>query len=193
MIHIPAALRCLVEMFPHAYVVSSCGYISRDLLAAGDRRNNFYLVGSMGMAAPIAAGISAGAPDRDVIALDGDGSFAMNLGGTILAARHGRRLLHVVLDDGVHASTGGQQTLRPDDLMDLADGAGYATAAEIASLDALRSKADFPSRPALWHLRCHRRDYPIGPRLRLPPTELRARFARAITNGTEESQECSGV
>lgn len=193
MIHIPTALRCLVEMYPRAHVVSSCGYITRDLLATGDRQNNFYLVGSMGMAAPIAAGISAGAPAHDVIAIDGDGSCAMNIGGMLVAARHGRRLLHIVLDDGVHDSTGGQETLRPDDLVRMAHGAGYAMTADIASLDELRSRTTFPSRPALWHLRCLRRDYPIGPRLRLPPAELRSRFTRAIANETEESQECTGV
>lgn len=36
----------LVRRFPDAIIVSTCGFITRDLLAVADRPKNFYLVGS---------------------------------------------------------------------------------------------------------------------------------------------------
>ena len=43
-------------------VVSANGWISREACAASDRRENFYMLGSMGLAAPIALGIALTQP-----------------------------------------------------------------------------------------------------------------------------------
>src|SRR5215510_16496504 len=51
-----------------------------DLYAAGHRPQNFYMLGSMGLAVPIALGVAMAQPQRGVIALEGDGSILMSLG-----------------------------------------------------------------------------------------------------------------
>ena len=46
-------------------------------LYAGHRARNFYMLGSMGPAIPIALGVAVAQPDRKVFALEGDGSLLM--------------------------------------------------------------------------------------------------------------------
>lgn len=184
MMRIPEAMATLVRELPSAHIVSSCGYISRDLLATGDRAQNLYLVGSMGMAAPIASGVALAHPDRTLVALDGDGSFAMNPGATLVAARLGN-LVHVVVDDGRHASTGGQATLVPPDPLGFARAAGYHVTTSVGRLDELVGvlRAREPSAPGATfvHLRCELRDYPIGPRVAVAPNQLIGRFRSSVS------------
>lgn len=119
--------------------VSSCGYISRDLHALGDGPNHFYLVGSMGMALPVALGVASIRPDRFVVALDGDGSALMNLTALpMCAALDARNLIHIVLDNGMHESTGGQRTIAPSRLGELMTAAGYPR------VHTVRAAADLP-------------------------------------------------
>ncbi|MBS0559000.1 MAG: hypothetical protein JSR21_02990, partial [Proteobacteria bacterium] len=61
-------------------VVGGIGYSNFDLWAAGRRPQHFYMLGSMGLACPIAFGVALAQPQRRVIALEGDGSILMQLG-----------------------------------------------------------------------------------------------------------------
>src|SRR5437762_13609062 len=56
-------------------VVAGIGNTNFDLWAAGRRPANFYMLGSMGLAFPIALGVALAQPSRRVIALEGDGSL----------------------------------------------------------------------------------------------------------------------
>ena len=59
-------------------IVASTGYNSRILYKLfPERKNNFYMVGSMGLATSIAAGLANSNPDRKVVVIDGDGSLLM--------------------------------------------------------------------------------------------------------------------
>ncbi len=92
-------------------VVASLGHPAYDLFLAGDRPENFYTWGSMGITASIALGLAMARPDRRIVALDGDGSLLMNLGtlATIGSCRP-PNLLVVVWDNEVYGTTGGQPT-----------------------------------------------------------------------------------
>ncbi|HZY21780.1 MAG TPA: thiamine pyrophosphate-dependent enzyme, partial [Beijerinckiaceae bacterium] len=52
-------------------VVAGIGNTNFDLWAAGRRPQNFYMLGSMGLACPIALGVALAQPDRGVVALEG--------------------------------------------------------------------------------------------------------------------------
>ena len=110
-------------------VVGGIGHTHFDLWAAGPRPQNFYMLGSMGLAIPIALGVAIAQPERKVIALEGDGSLLMQLGvlGTV-AARRPDNLLMIVWDNGSYQITGGQPTLTSTcvDLVAMARGAGLA-------------------------------------------------------------------
>ncbi|MFJ3804253.1 thiamine pyrophosphate-dependent enzyme [Streptomyces sp. NPDC090088] len=181
MLDIRDALTALLEREPSALTVTTCGYITRDVYNIADRDNHFYLVGSMGMAAPIGLGIALAHPDRRVLVLDGDGSYAMNPGCLPMIAEHRPDLVHVVLDNGAHESTGGQRTVSLGDPAAMALAAGYAaahTVDDLGQLDAL----DLSVTPALVRIRCLPRTHPAGRRVEWTPQQLVSRFrARLAT------------
>ncbi len=171
------AARALLALHPDAVVVSSCGYISRDLHSAGDRPANFYLVGSMGMAAPVALGIALVRPDLQVLALDGDGAVMMNAGAlAMIGNQRPRNFTHAVLDNRAHESTGGQPTVRPESLIELALAMGYEEARRVDRLADLRPAQ---RRPAFLQVAVQPRAA-VAPRVRIEPPEMVARFRQAL-------------
>jgi phosphonopyruvate decarboxylase len=93
-------------------VIATTGYIGRELAALADRANQLYMVGSMGCASSLALGVALARPDLRVVAVDGDGAALMRMGNfATLGAYAGENLVHVVLDNGMHESTGGQPTV----------------------------------------------------------------------------------
>ncbi len=108
-------------------VVAGIGNANFDLYAAGHRPQNFYMLGSMGLACPIALGVALAQPTRGVIALEGDGSILMALGclATIGMIKP-RNLTIVIMDNGVYQITGRQQaaTAATADIVAIAVGAG---------------------------------------------------------------------
>ena len=90
-------------------IVSANGMISRELFAVKDTPNNFYMLGSMGLASSISLGIALAVPHRKVVVLDGDGNLLMNMGSLATVVRmYPENLIHIVLDNECYASTGGQ-------------------------------------------------------------------------------------
>ena len=181
MLDIRDALSALLEREPAALTVSTCGYITRDLYNIRDRTQHFYLVGSMGMAAPIGLGIALAHPDRRVLVLDGDGSFAMNPGCLPMIAEHRPNLVHVVLDNGAHESTGGQRTVALGDPAATALAAGYAAAHTVDSLDQLAG-LELTGTPTLLRIRCTPRSHPAGKRVGLTPQAMVKRFRAHLAN-----------
>jgi len=144
-----AVIAELLEACPkNAVVVSTTGMISREVFELRERNGeshgrDFLTVGSMGHANQIALGIALDCPDRRVLAIDGDGSFLMHLGSSaITASRKPRNYSHVVLNNGVHDSVGGQPTVALDiDMRALALALGYASAATTADIGEARKRA----------------------------------------------------
>jgi thiamine pyrophosphate-dependent acetolactate synthase large subunit-like protein len=90
-------------------VVAGIGNTNFDLFAAGHRPQNFYMLGSMGLACPIALGVALAQPQRGVIALEGDGSILMSLGClTTIGNVKPRNLTIVIWDNGLYQITGKQ-------------------------------------------------------------------------------------
>jgi phosphonopyruvate decarboxylase len=178
-ITIAAIADAVLRRHPTAIIVSTCGYTSRDLFNAADRPENFYLVGSMGMAAPIAVGMAVSRPERIVVAIDGDGSLLMNLGVLPFVAASGARILHVVADNGLHESTGGQATVMRSDFVALALAAGYPRAWRAETVAELNA-SDLTAAPTLLHAITAPRTEGIGPRVRHTPQELVAQVRRVL-------------
>jgi thiamine pyrophosphate-dependent acetolactate synthase large subunit-like protein len=110
-------------------VIGGIGNSNFDLHGAGDRPQNFYMLGSMGMAVPIGLGVALAQPERQVIVLDGDGSLLMNLGclstiGMVAPAN----LTVIIWDNGAYQMTGGQATATAatTDLVQVAQASGIA-------------------------------------------------------------------
>ena len=124
-------------------VIGGIGNTNFDLWSAGHRPQNFYMLGSMGLAIPIAFGVALAQPDRHVIALEGDGSLLMQLGCLVTIAAHKpKNLTIVIMDNGLYQITGGQATPAAGtaDYVALARAAGLtkcAWAADEADFEAL--------------------------------------------------------
>jgi sulfopyruvate decarboxylase subunit beta len=103
------------------------------------------VVGAMGSASSIGLGIALAQPTRKVIVMDGDGSLLMQLGSLVtIAGAAPENLYHIVFENGVYATSGGQP-LPAEGRLDfemLARGAGYAHAARYD--DAAAFKAALP-------------------------------------------------
>lgn len=149
----------------NSVVIGTTGYTGRELFALADRPNQLYLVGSMGCASSFALGLSLALPECDVVVADGDGAALMRMGNLATIGTHGRRnFRHLVLDNAVHESTGGQATVSANvRFAAVAAACGYAHAEEAVSADALQSFLRCAAGPALQHLRIRRgvpRDLP---------------------------------
>ena len=113
-------------------VIGGIGNTNFDLWEAGQRPQNFYMLGSMGLAFPIALGVAIAQPKRRVVALEGDGSLLMQLGClSTIAALAPKNLTMVLMDNGIYQITGGQATpaAAASDLVAIARGCGIAESA----------------------------------------------------------------
>lgn len=112
-------------------VVGGIGFTNFELWGAGPRQQNFYMLGSMGLAFPIALGVAIAQPNRRVIGLEGDGSLLMQIGalGTVASLRQ-KNLVMIVWDNGAYQITGGQPatTATVVDLVGLARASGLERA-----------------------------------------------------------------
>ncbi len=137
--------RILGRLHQREAVVGGIGNSNWDLWAADPARaENFYMLGSMGLAAPIALGVALAQPGRRVLALEGDGSLLMQLGClSTIAARAPDNLILVVWDNAIYQITGGQPTPASQagtDLVAIARASGIASshwAADEVEFDAL--------------------------------------------------------
>jgi len=110
-------------------VIGGIGYTNFDLWAVERRPQNFYMLGSMGLAVPIGLGVALAQPKRKVISLEGDGSILMQLGSlATVAARAPKNIAVVIMDNGAYQITGGQKALTDQgaDIVAIARGAGLA-------------------------------------------------------------------
>src|ERR1700738_4283965 len=120
-------------------VIGGIGNTNFDLWAAGHRPQNFYMLGSMGLACPIAFGVALAQPKRRVFALEGDGSLLMQLGClSTIATLKPQNLTMVVMDNGIYQITGAQPTpaAAVSDIVAIAIGCGLSNSAWAADEDA---------------------------------------------------------
>lgn len=104
------AIKAVAEVLDDELIVSNIGVPGKELYAASDRDENFYMLGSYTQASPIGFGISQGT-ERDVVVLDGDGSLLGTAILPVIAAEKPQNLTIICLDNGgAFGSTGNQMT-----------------------------------------------------------------------------------
>lgn len=178
------ALRELIAATPvdESVVIGTTGFTGRELFAIEDRPNQLYMVGSMGCASSFALGLSLVLPDCRVVVADGDGAALMRMGNfATLGAYGGANLRHLVLDNGVHESTGGQSTVSAGmSFAGVARACGYRSAEEGLSIEDLGRFLAAESGPAMLHLHT-RRGVPDGlPRPDVKPRQVKQRLMAQI-------------
>ena len=130
-------LERLLQATPdNAGIVATTGKSGRELFTIADREQHIYQVGSMGGASAMGLGVALNV-DRPVVVVDGDGAALMKMGNmATVGAQAPKNLVHVLVDNGVHDSTGGQATVSGGvDFAKIALACGYASAASTDDLD----------------------------------------------------------
>jgi sulfopyruvate decarboxylase alpha subunit len=104
-------MRRLTDQFAFVNIGDPC----KEVFAIRDRPGNFYMLGSLGMVTPLGVGFAlayaARGGRRKSVVLDGDGSQLMNLGALGTFAHERPDMTLIILDNGVHGSTGNQPSL----------------------------------------------------------------------------------
>jgi phosphonopyruvate decarboxylase len=180
------ALRAAVSALTSEPVVHANGYVCRESFAVKDRIENFYMIGSMGMASAIGLGVALAAPSRSTVVFDGDGNLLMSLGilpmiggGPVMGRARPGNLVHVVFDNALYGSTGGQASpSRTVGLHHIARAAGYERATAVAGADELHAAvatAVADGGPSFILARVTGEEQP-APRIPYSPGEIRDRF-----------------
>ena len=168
-------------------VIGGIGNANFDLFAAGHRPQNFYMLGSMGLACPIALGVALAQPERGVIALEGDGSILMGLGClATIANLKPRNLTIVIWDNGIYQITGKQAaaTGGATDIVAVARGAGIADSAWVrdeAHFEKLIARRFDDGGPVLLAAKID--DQPGQGQTVRDPALIRSRFMKGLGTG----------
>jgi phosphonopyruvate decarboxylase len=182
------ALRTFLDLAPEsAAVIATTGKCGRELFAIADRKQHLYQVGSMGCAAGMGLGVALNVR-RPVVVLDGDGAALMKLGTVAtIGAYRPPNLIHVVLDNGVHDSTGGQMTVSATvDFARVALACGYGAAFSCDSLEGFANglRAAFVREgPSLIHLRILPGSIKDVGRPSVAPRDVARRFKAFLASG----------
>lgn len=176
--------RLIAKLRHEEAVIGGIGNTNFDLWAAGHRPQNFYMLGSMGLAFPIALGVALAQPGRRVFALEGDGSLLMQLGAlSTIAALKPKNLTMIVMDNGVYQITGAQPTPAANvaDIVAIAIGSGLANsawAADEEDFERLVDDAMAATEPGLIAVRID--DKPGVGTTRRDPVQIRERFMHGL-------------
>jgi len=170
---------------PNAAVIATTGKCGRELYTLDDRRQHLYLVGSMGAASALGLGVAMQFPGP-VLVLDGDGAALMKMGNlATIGAAAPKNLIHVIFDNGVHDSTGGQATVSPNvDFAAIAVACGYTLAAtvdDVAGFERALSAALRLPGPHMIHARIAPGSMPKLGRPTVTPFEVARRFRSFLT------------
>jgi thiamine pyrophosphate-dependent acetolactate synthase large subunit-like protein len=177
--------RLVAKLKHEEAVIGGIGNTNFDLWSAGHRPQNFYMLGSMGLAFPIALGVALAQPQRRVIALEGDGSLLMQLGClSTIASLKPKNLSLIVMDNGIYQITGAQPTpaAASSDIVAIAQGCGIANSAWAADEDDFERLVDqslSATVPTLIALRID--DKPGVGTTDRDPVQIRERFMRGLS------------
>lgn len=179
----------LARLGEDVVVVAANGWISRETHAASDRVTNFYMLGSMGLAAPIALGLALTQPERRAVVFDGDGNLLMTLGTLAMVGDlQPPNFLHIVFDNEVYGSTGGQRSATAKVALEaLALAAGYVAvrrAVDAAGIDDALDELLARRGPAFLLIKVRTAANGSAPRVPHEPPEIAARLRGALAQET---------
>jgi sulfopyruvate decarboxylase subunit beta len=127
---------------PQALVVTSLGNASYLWAKLHHAPENFYLEDAMGLALPLALGLSIAQPARPVVVVEGDGALLMHMGALVtVGAINPANLTVLIIQNGVHAASGGQALTNAElDLAQLARASGIAHSDNVAKPEELAER-----------------------------------------------------
>jgi phosphonopyruvate decarboxylase len=167
-------------------LIATTGFTGRELFSINDRVNHIYMVGSMGCASSFGLGLALARPDLKIIVIDGDGAGLMRMGNfATIGTYASNNFIHILLDNEVHDSTGGQSTVSKNiNFAMIAKACGYSTALsgnKTELIDELFS-LNKNEGPAFGHLKICSGTIENLPRPNVKPNEVLRRMMRHINS-----------
>lgn len=127
-----------------AAIICTTGMASRELFEFRATKNeghhrDFLTVGGMGHASQIALGLALAQNNRPVYCFDGDGAAIMHMGSMAISGQSDcNNFVHIVFNNGAHASVGGQPTVGLDvNLPLIAKACGYSVIVSVDTVEEL--------------------------------------------------------
>ena len=177
----------IVEQAPkNAGLIATTGKCGRELFTIDDRDQHLYQVGSMGCASSMGLGVALNT-EKPIIVLDGDGALLMKMGTmATIGAQAPKKFIHIILDNGVHDSTGGQATVSPNvDFARVALACGYRTGSvtdDLKNFSTVFQIALESDGPHLIHARISPGSLGVLGRPTVKPPEVARRFKQFLVS-----------
>jgi thiamine pyrophosphate-dependent acetolactate synthase large subunit-like protein len=181
------ALKIIFSGIKNEPAVLATGYICRAAQAAGDRPQNFYMMGSMGLASSIGLGVALSQPKTKTLIVDGDGAVLMNLGTLpVVGALKPSNLIHIVIDNGGYESTGSQPSYTQAIALEkIAAASGYRYARRVSTASALRLETQkilsAARGPAFLVVKTKNDSGNPPARIKASPEEITDRFSKSLS------------
>ncbi len=171
---------------PDDLVIVTTGKAGRELYALKDDHQNFYMVGSMGCASSFALGGALCNREKRWIVIDGDAAVLMRMGNLATVGSFGPDdYLHIILDNEVNDSTGGQVTISSEvSLAAIALSCGYKKAYstdDLSELSEILSDKEIEKGPTLIHFRIKKGSPAELGRPKIKPFEVKERMMKHLS------------
>ena len=169
----------IMEYIDDELIICNIGFPSRELYEINDRDENFYMIGSMGLASSIGFGLALARPDKDIVVIDGDGSLLMNMGSLVtIFANNPKNLTWIVIDNGAYGSTGNQDTYAQKlDLVEIAKSVGFKNSYDFKDINLKEIIGSDDASFIVYHTEPGNSKAPI---IDLDPITIKKRFMEAI-------------
>jgi phosphonopyruvate decarboxylase len=174
--------------------LATTGKTGRELFEIEDADNNLYMVGSMGCISSFGLGLALTQTNKDIVVIDGDGSLLMRMGSLATNGYYNPpNMVHILLDNHVHESTGGQSTVSPNiSFVDIAASCGYAKSLKVHSLDQLEASLNEWKQSkglTFLYMKISKKAKEKLGRPHIKPHEVKERLQRFLMNPSSGSQE----
>lgn len=191
MIRTQALQAVLESLTGREAIIATTGKTGRELFTIADRSNHLYVVGGMGTASAIGFGVARALPRQPVVVIDGDGAALMKLGAlATIGYYQPANLLHIVLDNESHDSTGGQHTASSVvRFAEMAAAANYRRAAaadDPAEARALFKEMSQQPGPSLLHIKIRPGSPKNLGRPTVKPHEVKERFMQFLAEANRQ-------
>jgi len=176
-------LKECLPVLEKALVVCNIGSPSQELFSLGDKPQNFYMLGTMGLASSIGFGLAL-VQDKPVVSIDGDGSILTNMGTLPTIANNARgNFTLLIVDNGSYGSTGDQPTYAgaKTSLAKVAEACGCDNVVECRAEDtkAVLEEAVSSDKMTIIVAKCESGNVKV-PVIELSPSVIRHRFMEAV-------------
>ncbi|KZX12218.1 sulfopyruvate decarboxylase subunit beta [Methanobrevibacter filiformis] len=174
------AIKEIAKNLTDELVIANIGFPSRELYEIKDRAENFYMLGSMGLASSIGLGLGL-SQDKKVIVLDGDGSILMNLGSLVtIFNQNPSNFILIALDNSAYGSTGNQETYcKNTDLLKIAKSIGFKKAFNFKDIDFKEILSEDIEEPIFIHFKINPGNADVGI-IDLTPDKIKNRFKEIV-------------